>query len=239
MAQSTSNKEVKDITISPSKVATTIALVALLLIVLSTVGQIGKYIFGLHLPGTNLFFLDNEFNIPSIFSQLILLTSALILTYIFYLERKLPNAKYWLVLACGFYFMSLDEVISIHERLNPIVSSLIHDFGGVFTFAWVLPYIILTVSFGLFFLRFLFDLPKTSRINFIIAGSIYLFGAIGLEMIGGEYYGAHGTKETIIYATFVTIEESCEMFGISFFIYALLQYIQLAHRNLILSVRVV
>lgn len=239
MAHSTSSNELKDITISPCKVATAIASVSLLLIVLSTIGQIGKYFFGVHLPGTTLFFLDNEFNIPSIFSQLILLTSGLILTYIFFLEKKHANAKYWLVLACGFYFMSLDEVISIHERLNPIASSLIHDAGGVFTFAWVLPYIIIVVFFAFFFLRFLLSLPKTSRINFIIAGSLYLLGAIGLEMIGGDYYGAHGTKDTLVYAAFVTIEESCEMFGISFFIYSLLQYIQQAHRNLILSVRVV
>jgi hypothetical protein len=236
MANSTSNKE---ITISPYKFARLFAIVSLILIILSSIGQIGLYEFGVHLPGTTLFYLDNEFNIPSIFSGLILLTSALTLTYIYYLEKGSPNAKYWLVLACGFYFMSLDEVISIHERLNPIASSLIHDAGGVFTFAWVVPYIIIVVFFGFFFLRFLLSLPKNSRINFIIAGTIYLFGAIGLEMIGGDYYGAHGTKDTLTYAIFVTIEESCEMFGISFFIYSLLQYIQQVHRNLILSVRVV
>lgn len=232
-----STEELKNISVNPYKAALSIASVALALIIISTIGQVAKYFFGIHLPATNLFYLDNEFNIPAIFSGLILLLSALILTFIFYLEKKLPNAKYWLILACGFYFMSLDEVISIHERLNEPVSTLIHDFGGVFTFAWVLPYLIIAIFMALFFFKFMLSLPNKSRINFIIAGSVYLLGAIGLEMIGGDYYGAHVTKETIAYATFVTIEESLEMFGISFFIFSLLQYIQLAHQNLRLSIR--
>ncbi len=239
MTHSTSTKEVKDITISPYKIAAAIALAAVVLIILSTIGQVGIYFFGIHLPATNLFYLNNEFNIPSIFSGLILLTSALILTFIFYLEKRLPNAKYWFILACGFYFMSLDEVISIHERLNQSISALLHDVGGIFTYAWVVPYIIIAVFLAFFFIRFLLSLPKITRLNFILSGSIYLLGAIGLELIGGSYYGSHGTKDTIVYAAFVTIEESLEMFGISFFIFSLLQYVQLAHRSLKLSVRVI
>ncbi len=58
----------------------------------------------------------------------------------------------------------------------------------------------------------------------MIAGTVYVSGCIGMEMLGGYYTELHGEQNVII-AILTTIEEFLEMFGVAIFIYALLSYI--------------
>ena len=67
-------------------------------------------------------------------------------------------------------------------------------------------------------------LPKTTRINFIIAAIIYITGLIGIEMLGGQYHELHG-RENLTYSMISTLEESLEMLGLILFIRALLDYL--------------
>jgi hypothetical protein len=94
---------------------------------------------------------------------------------------------------------------------------------GFFAFAWVVPGIMLVIVLALFFLRFLFSLPLKTRLRFLFAATIYLGGAIGMEMVGGRYFEVHGA--TLMYSMLSTIEEGMEMAGAIFFIRALLLYI--------------
>lgn len=60
--------------------------------------------------------------------------------------------------------------------------------------------------------------------RFGLAGTIYILGAVGFEMIGGvviHYFKANSQPFFWAY----TIEESLEMLGIILFIYALLNYL--------------
>ncbi|WP_258003851.1 hypothetical protein [Fischerella thermalis] len=57
-----------------------------------------------------------------------------------------------------------------------------------------------------------------------MAGTIYVAGSSGTEMVGG-YYANYYTQTNMIYALITTVEELLEMMGIIVFIYALLSYI--------------
>jgi len=81
---------------------------------------------------------------------------------------------------------------------------------------------------------FLKRLPPKAALHFIIAGAIYVMGAIGMEMPGANvayYYAQLGQGEglhetSILYDVITTIEESLELTGIVFFNYVLMRYVK-------------
>lgn len=101
-----------------------------------------------------------------------------------------------------------------------------------FYFAWVMPGTIIVITLGIIFLKFLRNLPVNTRNQFMLSGIIYVGGALGVEMIGGHYY-YHGIS-SFGYSLITTMEESFEMIGIIYFIYALLNYIKMHVRQRIM-----
>lgn len=74
------------------------------------------------------------------------------------------------------------------------------------------------------FVRFLAALPARIRRLILIAGTVYVGSALGVEMLDG-YYAQMYSNDNMMYSILTTIEESMEMLGIIIFIYALLSYI--------------
>ena len=174
-----------------------------------------------------LFYVDSEQNIPSLYSTMLLLISALLLSVIAVLKSKqrAPYAKYWALLSVGFLLMAIDEAASIHEIfIRPVRNLLGGGDLGIFHFAWVVPGIILVLMLAVFFLKFLSHLPAKTRHSFLLAGTLFIGGSIGFELIGGHYAELHGTRD-LFYSMLVTVEESLEMAGVIVFIWALLVYI--------------
>jgi hypothetical protein len=121
--------------------------------------------------------------------------------------------------------MAIDEAASLHELLiEPMRGLLGQQARGIFFFAWVIPGIAVAMIFGLSYLKFLLHLPTKTRWRFVIAATLYLGGALGMELIGGRYADSHG-MENLAYSMTATVEESLEMAGVIVFIYALLNYI--------------
>jgi hypothetical protein len=56
------------------------------------------------------------------------------------------------------------------------------------------------------------------------AATLFLGGALGVELVGSRYAEFHG-GENLTYNIIATVEESLEMAGVIVFIYALLKYI--------------
>ena len=200
-----------------------------MLVAASVAGQVMKYIFG-HPTVYGLvpmFNVSHEQNIPTLFSVLLLITCSILLSLIFYLHRK-QDAKlkmYWAILAIGFAYMAIDEFTELHENIGFLFKPLIGSYShGFLYYSWVMPAMALMVFLAIFYTKFLFMLPKTTRINFIIAAIIYLTGLIGIEMPGGHYYELHG-RENLSYSMITTLEESLEMLGLILFIRALLNYL--------------
>jgi uncharacterized BrkB/YihY/UPF0761 family membrane protein len=227
-----------DITLNPKKIVIILGTIIILLVLASIVGLVSKYyldlpnIFGLF----QLFNLDREKNIPTYFSSVLLLLAASLLYFIAIANKKQGEHDYlyWIGLAAVFVFLSIDEFTVLHERLiTPIKTRL--NTSGLLHFAWVIPGGGFVVIMMLIYRRFTLNLPKRIKRMTIIAGLIYVAGAIGVEMIGGYYRELHEQRD-ITYEFITTCEESMEMIGIMIFVYALMSYIDLRLSNLTLRI---
>ncbi|MCW3119667.1 MAG: putative rane protein [Chitinophagaceae bacterium] len=171
------------------------------------------------------FYLGTEKNLPSLFSALQLWFAAAIL---FILSAVKFSAKdkyrfHWAILGIVFLFLGYDEWKSMHEKLNNYLHDHFH-FHGVFFLAWVIPACLFLVFLGIFFLRFLFALPVKTRRRIIIAAGIFLGGAVGLEMLESIFVEKNGGDIGIPVVAMIHLEEFMEMFGITYFIYALFEF---------------
>lgn len=216
------------ISLKPKSIARTLGGMALLVVLANAAIQLIAYltghnnIFGLF----QFFYIDAQQNLPTFFSTILLLFTALLLGVITILKRKekASHVLHWMFLSFGFLYMSFDETNAIHELLVRLGRILLGDGrSGIFYFAWVIPVIALTVILAVFFLDFLRHLPSKTRVTFLVAATLFLGGSIGVELIGGRYAALHG--ENWIYKVISTVEESLEMAGIIVFIWALLEYI--------------
>jgi hypothetical protein len=214
--------------ISPKKLIYTLGGTISLLLLIHLLTLISRHVFGHgHLLGiVPLIDMWSEGNISNYYSSISLLTCSLLLYIIAEGNRRIYDGdKYyhWIGLAIIFLFVSIDEMISIHEKIMNPVRELLAA-GGIFYFAWIIPYGIIFLFFVLFYLSFFFNLPKKFKLLFAISAAIYLSGSLGFEMIGGVIYESNPNHTLAIDIT-NTIEETLEMIGVLIFIYGLTQYI--------------
>lgn len=169
---------------------------------------------------------DSESNFPSLYSALALAFCSYLLAVITVFKKRVKDkySRHWQALSAIFLFLAIDENCSIHEVFIPITRKVI-DVRGIFYFAWVIPASVLIIVFLAVFRKFVFQLPKKYKNLFILAGTIYLSGALGMELLGGYIVDSFGFN-TMQYVVVSTIEELLEMFGVVIFINALLSYIQ-------------
>ena len=188
------------------------------------------YVFGL-IP---LFDFNNERNIPTLYSFFLLIFSSVLLSIITYKNRAIGREYMaWAGLAVTFLFLSIDEIYSIHEEFTvPIRETL--GISGLFFYAWIIPYAISLVFFVVIYSRFLIKLPIKFAILFVTAGSIFVLGAIGFELLGGLQHSVHG-DDNITYCILYTFEELFEMLGISLFVFALTTYLKEQYTTLSLT----
>ena len=183
-----------------------------------------------------LFDLNKERNIPSTYSSFTLLFCCVLIAVIAIMKHKQGDrsAFQWKCLSLIFLYLSVDEAASLHELANaPLKQAL--NFGGIFYFAWVIPGAILVGIFVIAYFKFLLSLPTKTRNLFIVAGVIYVGGALGIELVGGAYAYENDMKN-LAYSIITTIEEGLEMLGILVFIYALLDYIETYIKSLLIQI---
>lgn len=172
---------------------------------------------------------NTEKNLPSVFSSLLHFSSCLLLLQIGLSKKRVLRTKFfWFFLSFFFLFTSLDELLRIHEKVG-LAFSEAFETSGIFLFSWVIPYAIGLVMIFLFIMRPLFSLDKVTLRNFIISGSLFLFGAIGVEIFSGWYFEKFQLDLTQLFVlpdAFIlsTIEELLEMIAVSYFIYSLLLF---------------
>lgn len=227
--------DVCQIPLNARAVAPILGAVACVLVLASIAGQVVKYGSGHNnVKGlVPLFDVDQERNIPTFFSALLMLFAALLLAIIGVCggRQRAPHVSKWAILSLGFTLMAYDETMEVHEKLvKPIQAMLGGGHLGILYFAWVIPAIACVFFLVLFFARFLLHLPAATRRRFIIAAVLYLGGAVGVEMIGGYYYELHG-PDSFAYSMIVTVEESLEMAGLIVFIVALLTHCAENHKE--------
>ncbi len=165
--------------------------------------------------------LSYEHNLPTFYSAALLLGCSLLLSLIAAGarrsgERFVPG---WWVLSAGFLYISIDEVLSFHEEASQWLS-----LGGVLHFSWVVPAALVVLVVGAAYVPFLRLLPRAMRIRFLLAGAIYVGGAVGMELPLGYWTVHHGT-DNLGYALIDAVEEAMEMLGLNLFLLALLDHL--------------
>ena len=182
--------------------------------------------------GLGVFDVDREDSVPSWFSAFNLMLAACLLLSRFVVSQVNleKGSRYWLLLGLIFVALSIDEVAGFHERSAQLSAALFSMFTteagspnskeslhwllinwNVFGFIFVLAVL-------LFFLPFLRMLPKRTAGLFVLAGAIFVGGALGFEIIGDWTYAAgiaqyHDLRDNIR----ILIEEAGEMYGIAIF----------------------
>ena len=203
--------------------------VVLCLTLASIAGSFSTYFLG-HgqvLGLVRAFDLDREENIPTWYAASTLLVCSILLATIAQAKKTqgAPHALYWSVLALMFLCLSLDEATEIHDNWSGLLPSEF-DLKGFLYFSWVILGAALALIVFLFYLRFLAALPPRTRYLFLIAGIVYVGGAIGMETVGASVFVHSGREHTLLFAMMTTLEEFLEMLGILVFIYALLSYMR-------------
>ena len=167
------------------------------------------------------FSLSHEENLPTWFSSVLLFSCGLVLAAIAAGKQRTRAVyiRHWWGLAAAFFYISLDEVVQIHEH-----ASGWFDTGGVLYFDWVIPASIVVAIFAASYLGFLAHLPRRSRRLFVAAGILYVGGALGMELPLGWWTDRAG-RDNLTYALIDLVEESLEMIGASLFLYALVEYV--------------
>lgn len=218
------------LSVNPALVARVLGATAALLLGASIAGQIATYNTEDSRIGAvaRLFYIDGEKNLPTGFSVLVILLAAQLMMVLGALARVERSrwAGHWVVLGLGMFCMAVDEALILHERLIPQVRVLLgQERLGALYFAWVIPASGLVLVLGVLFLRFLMNLAARTRARLLLAGAIYLGGAIGMELVGGHYAEVHGTGN-LRYAMLATVEEGLEMAGMIVCVWALLRHLE-------------
>ncbi|MCG8493457.1 MAG: hypothetical protein MI743_17680 [Sneathiellales bacterium] len=171
------------------------------------------------------FHMGEEQNLPTFFSTMNLLLSSTLLFLIASLSSKNKRKEtiYWFVLGVIFVFLAIDEFTFIHETISAITRRSLKTEGYLF-FAWVIPYAFVLLVIAVFYFRFLLLIPKKTCRQFIVAGGVYICGAMGLEVISSGHAYSEGV-ETLTYNVLNACEETLEMIGIILFIQALFEYL--------------
>jgi len=174
-----------------------------------------------------IFSLSGEGQIPTMFSVILLLIGALLLALIAVASRKKlerPYTVHWAGLSFIFIFLAMDEALEIHEKWSQPIRDTLNT-TGYFYYAWVIPYAIMVLVFGLLYLDFVLHLPMKTRLQVVAAGLIYVSATLGLESLEGRHAELFG-KHNWTFVTLTTIEEFMEMSGVILFIYALMSYLR-------------
>jgi len=201
----------------------------LFLIVANVVTQVARFSLdsGAATKLARLFDASEEANIPTWYQSATLLLCALLMTVIVSVQKSEGGRylRHWRLLTLTFVYLSIDEVAALHDRLtNPLRAAL--DVGGGLYFAWVIPAAFAVVVFALAYLKFFLNLRPATRRLVLLAGMLYVGGALGMEIIDGAYADSYGTGN-LGYELLTTIEETLEMLGVTAFVFALLTDLEL------------
>lgn len=124
-------------------------------------------------------------------------------------RRRWARQERWV--AALFVYLSIDETTALHEQtIFPLRTAL--DLGGALFFSWVVLYLPLALAIGALCLRWVRGLPPVAGRLVVLAGALYVGGAVGVEMLG-SWMWTQRLADTMLYAVVVTCEEGLEMLG--------------------------
>ncbi len=225
------------ISIHPKAILKALFLFTLGLTLLNLIGVVAKSLgHGSLLGFVQMFDFNLERNVPTLYSSTNLMFSALLLMFVAAKHKaiKLPWVP-WVGLSAVFCLLSIDEFFELHERTAAPVQQLL-NISKDFYYVWSIPYLLFIGVLFLLYFKLLMRLPERTRFLFILAGILFISGAVGFEAIGNFQSEIVQSRETLAYRLFVTCEEFLEMLSIVIFIYSLFDYIVVKFGSIVVQV---
>ncbi|MDJ0920763.1 MAG: hypothetical protein QNI84_06515 [Henriciella sp.] len=178
--------------------------------------------------------MGRERNLPTLYSVFIIACAGGMCLLMPRLNVNLPEGSAgWNLIGYILLALSLDELVSIHERIGWRLQESLNLTGPLY-FAWVIPYAAFALIVAVILLPWLLRLDFRTKAFMIVAGGIYLTGAIGMELIGASIHYENllqniQTDDSLKADVMVTIEETLEIAGMSLFLATVLT--ALSHRG--------
>ena len=213
--------------VSPKKLTRLLSGVVFFLVLANIVGQYSRYYWdhGRLCGFVWLFYGEVHGNIPHWFKAMCMLIIAVILFFIYKIQKneQARFQKHWLFLSLIFLLMNIVQSADIHNSLSPCIRSGL-GVGGWFYFAWVIPAIVIVIVLGVTYLRFFINLPPRTRLLFFFAGLMYVIGAIAFEMATAYHFTRYG-DQNFNFAVLSAFHETLKMVGLVLFIHANMDYL--------------
>lgn len=170
-----------------------------------------------------LFDVNEEHNLPTWFSGFNLGITTLFLWIISREKKRLedPQSRRWTILFVGFFYLFVDEIAGLHETVNSIIEP-----------SWAWGGLVIAGALGIYFIPFLRSLPKRTFQQFLIAGAVFVGGAVIMELVGEPIDG-----DSLAYAMSTFVEEGMEIFGVILFTRAQLDYLMGGRPEAVISMR--
>jgi len=158
-----------------------------------------------------LFDVNEEHNLPTWFSGFNLGITTLFLWIISREKKRLDDdqARRWSILFVGFFYLFVDEIAGLHETVNSIIEP-----------SWAWGGLVIAIVLGIYFIPFLRTLPRNTFRQFVVAGTVFVGGAVVMELVGEPIDG-----DSLAYAMSTWVEEGMEIFGVILFTRAQLDYL--------------
>lgn len=172
-----------------------------------------RFGFDLHYWQVSIFDLDEEESFGTWFSAVLLLLVGRVLLHQWrWLKREGDRwAPWWLVLGIGFHYLSLDEVVGLHEYMNTSMPDVPWTAIGAPVAGVVL----------VAFIPWLWKQPGFFQLAAMVGAALYLGGAVGIEH-ATEWYADEDLINTTDYHLWIALEEGMEMLGPVVFLRGLL-----------------
>ncbi|MBI4239804.1 hypothetical protein HY620_02370 [Candidatus Uhrbacteria bacterium] len=200
-----------------------VSLYTLVILLFVDILLVGAHIFFRSQLG--FFDLDKEQSLKAVFSGFQLMGSGFLAFFLWFLFKKgaVPAIwqLVWLSLGLMFFYLAMDDMVMLHERIGFVVNHWTGMQGAFESFNWLLyfsPLIVLGFLVFIASVRSLFHIHAFS--GWLSAAGLTLFtGTLFFEYIGGQLL-----KMGVLaaYPTFIILEESFLLLGESLFAGALM-----------------
>ena len=169
------------------------------------------------------FDVGREINVPTWYTSVMWVVAGLVAGY--FARKAVRFRLSWGLFAFVCVLFSLDEMLELHERLDVIGVELSKYLPFDLHFVWVIPGVIIAAVFVLLLLRMVLSLPAGVRNGLILAGIVFVSGAVGAESLSGLVLASYEEAPPIFFAV-TLLEETLEMSGVSLCLSSLLHLLE-------------
>ncbi len=182
----------------------------------------------------DLFDVDTEANVPTMFSSALLFTCAYTAKLMSTRASALKERRGFLLIAVLLAIVAADEALALHERCAAVLLDELDARGMTRLWVWGFGAVIVASLAAMLIPFFRALESRRLRSGLLVSAVVYVMGALGFEVLGQHYAATHGWSDPM-YVTLSAIEELLEMCGPLIFLATFAQEIAAPDRMAVAS----